>query len=86
MKFKNKKFLDVINEAMASDDKLVSVSFGQLAVVWGIIPLMVGVNYILLFGGITRPMACTIFIPSLAGSLFWYFCWSRRWFGKKKFI
>lgn len=82
MKFKNKKFVDAINEAMASNDKPVPVSFGQLAVVWGIIPLMVGVSYLVLFGGITRPMAGSIFIPSLAGSIFWYFCRGRRWFDK----
>jgi hypothetical protein len=86
MKFKNKKFVDIINEAMEANNELTSISVGQLILVWGVVPFMVGLNYVVLFGGITEPMALTIFTPSIAITAVWYFCKNRKLFNKKLYF
>jgi hypothetical protein len=86
MKFKNKKFVDIINEAMEANNELTSISVGQLILVWGVVPFMVGLNYVVLFGGITEPMAWTIFTPSIAITAVWYFCKNRKLFNKKLYF
>ena len=86
MKFKNKKFVDIINEAMEANNELTSISVGQLILVWGVVPFMVGLNYVVLFRGITEPMVWTIFTPSIAITAVWYFCKNRKLFNKKLYF
>lgn len=86
MKFKNKKFVDIINEAMEANNELTPISVGQLILVWGVVPFMVGFNYVVLFGGITEPMAWTMFTPSLGITVVWYFCKNRKLFNKKLYF
>lgn len=62
------------------------VSIGQLVLVWAVIPVVVEINYLILFGGITKPMAWTLFVPSVVVSIVWYVCRNRKWFKKQLYF
>ena len=87
MLMKKAKLIDIINKALDDNGgKITVVSYGQLIQVWGVVPFMVGFNYVVLFGGITEPMAWTIFTPSIAITAVWYFCKNRKLFNKKLYF
>lgn len=77
---KKKKLAEWIDEVLGSDTKPCNISFGQLFIVWLIVPLFIGINYIVLFGAITKSMACSLFVPSTIASMVWYFSKTKRWY------
>lgn len=77
---KTKEFLEKVLE---SDGKLTMIEFGSLVIIFGIAPLTVAVNYLILFGCITKAMAYTIFVPSIASTIIWLCCKNQKWFKRK---
>lgn len=82
MKSKSKKLVEFIDQVLDDGDKLTAIRVGWFVAVVGVLPLTVGIIYLVLFGGITKPMAISMFIPSVVITVFWYVCKDRRWFNK----
>ena len=62
---------------------LAAIEFGYLVIIFNIIPMTVAVNYYILYGGITKEMAYTIFVPSIASTIIWLCCKNQKWFKRK---
>lgn len=77
---RTKEFLEKVLE---SDGKLTMIEFGSLLIVFGVVPLTLAANSLLLFGAITPTMAYTLFAPSIASTLLWMSCKNKKWFKKK---
>lgn len=70
------------NEVLESKG-LTAIEFGYLLIIFGIVPMAVAVNYFILYGGITKAMAYTIFVPSIASTIIWLCCKNQKWFKRK---
>lgn len=78
-----RKWAEWIDKVLESDGKIDVVEFGQLFLTWFVVPLAVGINYLILWGGISRKMAFTLFLPSVAVQVAWHFLKDKRWFKRR---
>lgn len=80
---KTKKLTNFIEEFWKEENaQSIPVSIGGLFVVWFITPLTIGIQYLIIFKGITEPMAWSLFGPSLVITIVYIVSHKRKFWSK----